>query len=143
MKQNHLITGNIFYAAKPSQNTLYFDARNDYGILKDNYYCKPSSSELIHEGKNWPGGGREISYTLEQWQNKFNWADKSPKTDIWKFSNNEEKDNSQIFINDTEQTKTFPLSGKWNDLDGETVIGSITLEPYTSMILIRMYRKEL
>ena len=138
VKQNNLITGNVLYAAKPTQNTLYFDARNDYGTLKDNYYCKPFSAELIHEGKNWPGMGRHELYTLTQWQNKFSWADKSPKTDIRKVTSGEENDNSQIFINETEETKTFPLNGKWHNLDGETVTGSITLEPYTSRILIRM-----
>ncbi len=136
VKQNHLVSGNVFYAAKPSQNTLYFDPRNDYGLWKDNYFCKPSSAKLIHEGRGWPGGGKETAHTLEEWRATFSWADVSPKTDIKKLTPEKEEDNSQIFVNDTEEAKIFLLSGMWRDLDGGTVTGSITLEPYTSRILI-------
>jgi len=139
--QNHIITGNVLYAAKPTQNALYFDPRNDYGTLKDNYFCKPSAAELIHEGKSWPGTSKITPYTLDAWQEKYPWADKSAKTDIQKISLDPNQpnpaDSSQLFINDTEQTKTIPLEGTWRDLDGNTVAKSITLEPYTSRILIR------
>lgn len=136
VEQGHLITGNVLYAAAPSQNTLYFDKRNHYGVLKDNYFCKPFADKLIHEGTNWPGMGPHQQFTLSEWQDQFDWADTSPQTDIYKISN-EENDLSQIFINDAEVTKAFPLKGIWRNLDGETLTGSITLEPYSSEILIK------
>ncbi|MFA5534145.1 MAG: right-handed parallel beta-helix repeat-containing protein [Mariniphaga sp.] len=134
VKQNHLITGNVFYAADPTQNTFYFDDRNDYGTFKDNYFCKPSSDQVIHEGKSWPGMGRSTPFTLMEWQEKFSWSDPTPKTDVQKVSG---EDNSAILINDSEQTKEFRLSGNWVNLDGEPVSGSVTLEPFTSIILVR------
>ncbi|MDD2380549.1 MAG: hypothetical protein PHV35_02510, partial [Mariniphaga sp.] len=127
-------TGNVFYAADPTQNTFYFDDRNDYGTFKDNYFCKPSSDQLIHEGKSWPGMGRSTPFTLMEWQEKFSWSDPTPKTDVQKVSG---EDNSAILINDSEQTKEFRLSGNWVNLDGEPVSGSVTLEPFTSIILVR------
>ncbi len=136
LNQNHFITGNVFYAAAPSQNTLYFDARVEYGIMKDNYFCKPFSDTLIHEGTNWPGMNPNKYFTLKEWQEQFKWADTSAQTDIQKISN-KKKDNSEIFINDTEETKTIPLNGKWRNLNGESMTGSITLEPYTSQVLIK------
>ena len=136
VSQNHLITRNVLYAAEPSQNTLYFDDRNDYGVLKDNYFLKPSSDKLIHEGKNWPGMGQHKTYTLEEWQNEFKWADTSPQTGFWKTSENE-KVVSEIFINDSEVTKTIQLNGNWLTVDGEKANGSIVLKPYTSQILIK------
>ncbi|MFW6277216.1 MAG: right-handed parallel beta-helix repeat-containing protein [Prolixibacteraceae bacterium] len=136
VNHNHLITGNILYAAEASQNTLYFDDRNDYGVLKDNYFLKPSSGELIHEGKNWPGMGSHNHFTLEEWQNEFDWADSSPQTGFWKTSGSENIV-SEIFINDSEEVKTIQLNGKWLNIDGEPVNGSIVLKPYTSKILIK------
>jgi parallel beta-helix repeat protein len=136
IEQNHLISGNVFYAAKPTQNTIYFDDRNDYGTMKDNYYFKPFSDKLIHEGKNWPGMGVHEHFTLEEWQEKFEWADTSPKTDFQK-TIGAEKDNSEIFTNDTEKRKTIWLNGKWRNLNGEAVTGSFILEPFTSRILIK------
>ncbi len=130
--QNHLIAGNVFYAAKPGQYTLYFDARNSYGIMKNNYFIKPSSDKLIHEGKNWPGMGRHEEYTLVEWQEKFDWADPSPRTNF-QVTND---DNSELFVNDTEEQKAIKLKGSWKNLEGET-IGLIILEPYTSQILIK------
>jgi parallel beta-helix repeat protein len=44
---------------------------------------------------------------------------------------------SKLFYNDTKSVKTFTLSGTYNDLDGATVTGSITLQPFTSQIFIR------
>lgn len=134
--QNHLIIGNVLYAVEPSQNTFYFDERNDYGTLKDNYFCKPSSEILIHEGKSWPGMGPHQHFTLKEWQKQFDWADTSPQTDFRKLKNGE-NDNSELFINETEQTKTFQLDGDWRNLAGEPVYGSITLEPYTSIVLLK------
>jgi parallel beta-helix repeat protein len=135
-EQDHLITHNVFYAAAPTQNTLYFDDRINYGVMKDNYFLKPSSDQLIHEDKNWPKSTPANPYTLKQWQEKFKWSDPTAKADLEKISNGA-KDPSEIFINDTEQAKTIPLHGKWRNLDGETVAGSIVLEPYTSRVLLR------
>jgi len=136
LNQNHLLTGNIFYAAAMTQNTFYFDPRIKYGIMKDNYFCKPSSDKLIDEGTNWPGMKPTKLITIKDWQEQFDWADKSVHTDLRKISG-AEKDNSEIFINDSEKTKTIKLNGKWRNLDGEAMTGSITLEPYTSQILIK------
>lgn len=45
--------------------------------------------------------------------------------------------NSQIFYNDTKAPKNFPLSGNYTDLDGHPILGgSITLQPFTSQVLI-------
>jgi hypothetical protein len=80
--------------------------------------------------------GPHQHFTLNMWQKQYEWADTSPQTDFRKLKDGE-KDDSQIFINETEKTKTFQLEGNWRNLDGEPVTGYITLEPFTSQILIR------
>jgi parallel beta-helix repeat protein len=136
LNQNNLLTGNVFYAGAMSQNTFYFDARVNYGTMKDNYFCKPTSDKLIDEKANWPGMTPNNLFSIKYWQEHFEWADKSAKTDFKKIPDGG-KDNSEIFINDTEAAKTIKLNGKWRNLDGEPMTGSITLEPYTSRILIK------
>ncbi len=138
VSQNHLITGNVLYAASPSQNTLYFDGANDYGILKENYFCKPFSDRHIQEGKGWPQMNQDNHkhFTLNEWQKQYSWADTTPKTDPGKLLNGEEE-HSKIIINQTEQTRTFTLKGQWQNLDGEAISGSLILEPYTSQVLIK------
>ena len=137
VNQHHLISGNVLYAAEPSQNTLYFDERVNYGVMKDNYFCKPFSETLIHEGKNWPGMNPHQHFTLSEWQEEFEWADPSARTDFRKISGAEE-DHSKIFVNNTEEKKTIQLNGKWRNLNGKPVTGSIALEPYTSKILLKV-----
>ena len=136
VEQHNLVAGNVFYAASPGQNTLYFDERNDYGTMKDNYFCKPFSDQLINEGKGWPGSRPQQHFTLPEWQSKYAWADTTAHTDFKKLKGDQE-DRSKLFINETEHTKTFQLEGQWQNLDGEIMGNSMTLEPYTSRILIK------
>ncbi len=138
-RQNHTITANVLYATNKNQGVLYFNPQNDYGTLKDNYFCNPLRDDFICHGQGWPGVGATTCITLKDWQTSYAWADKNAKTDLQKLDPNQpdSADNSQLFINDTEKTKTVPLEGTWRDLDGNPVSKSITLEPYSSRILIR------
>ena len=44
---------------------------------------------------------------------------------------------SKLFVNDTNATKSFSLTGTYTDLEGNVVTGSISLAPFTSRILIK------
>lgn len=44
---------------------------------------------------------------------------------------------SKLFVNDTKAVKSFALSGTYKDLDGNVVTSSISLQPFTSRILIK------
>lgn len=43
---------------------------------------------------------------------------------------------SEIFYNDTRLSKTFTLTRPYVDLNGSSVVGSLTLQPFTSRILL-------
>ncbi|MFU8803143.1 MAG: right-handed parallel beta-helix repeat-containing protein [Bradymonadaceae bacterium] len=43
----------------------------------------------------------------------------------------------QLFYNDTKSAKDFSLTGNYRDLDGNTVTSPLTLQPFTSQILIK------
>jgi parallel beta-helix repeat protein len=135
-EQNHLIAHNVLYATCPDENALYFDPRHHYGTLKGNYYCNPHREDLVCEGDQWPGTGREQTHTLAEWQADYPWADPRARTDVHKVEAGED-DPSEIFINDTERPKVIELEGAWRDLDGNEVGDRIRLEPFSSMVLLR------
>ena len=95
------------------RRTPYLSTRMT-GTLKDNYFCKPSSDELIHEGRSWPGMGKHTYYTLKQWQEKYTWSDNSPKTDIRKLTprpgEDDTTDGYKLSTTITEQTQTISLN---------------------------------
>jgi parallel beta helix pectate lyase-like protein len=136
-EQKHLISGNVLYAREQGQPVLYFDHRHDYGTLKGNYYCSPRTTELVREGRSWPGTSRSGALTLEQWQEKYSWADREARTDVEKLRG-QQADRSELFINDTDDPKTIDLEGAWRDLDGLPAGPRIVLEPYTSVVLVRV-----
>jgi parallel beta-helix repeat protein len=43
----------------------------------------------------------------------------------------------ELFYNDTKATKSFPLSGSYRDLNGNAVASPLTLQPFTSQILMK------
>jgi hypothetical protein len=42
-----------------------------------------------------------------------------------------------LFMNTTDQIKTFPLSGIYQDLRGNSLSSSLTLNPFSSRVLIQ------
>jgi len=135
-EQNHLIAHNVLYATSAEENVLYFDPRHDYGTLKGNCYCNPYRDDVVCEGDQWPGIGPEKTRTLAEWQADYPWADAQAQTDARKLEPGRD-DPSEIFINDTEQPKVIELDGPYTALDGCPIEGSIRLEPFSSVVLLR------
>jgi parallel beta-helix repeat protein len=146
VEQNHLIAGNVLYAARPGQLCLFYDPRNDYGTLKDNYFCAPYTDEPIGVGRDWPGQvrGSDRTLTIQQWQERCEWADPDPKTELEKLdrppTEGDPAGRSELFVNDTEEPRSIPLDGVYRDLDGNRVAGSIELAPFSSAVLILVSR---
>ena len=72
-------------------------------------------------------------FTLLDWQAFSNQDVNSIEDDLPNWENGGK---SQFIYNETNKTKTIPLDGSWWDLSGNKYNGSISLEPYTSSILI-------
>ena len=103
----------------------------NYGNIDSNYYFQPYSSvdSLIfrlnglqlkpYSLSNWRSAGNDVHTTT----NNFRWATGT--------------DSSAIFLNATDNAVTQNLQGfVWKDLDGN-IVSSLTLQPWTSKILIK------
>jgi parallel beta-helix repeat protein len=130
--QNHTITDNIFYAVARTQTALAFNTGFDFGTFLRNYYCNPSLPGEIT--------GDAATYSLEQWQAAYAWADDSGHTDFAKRAQDSAVGNPRILINETDQAALMPLdpSIPWRDIDGNVVSGNVRVEPFYSFIVIPM-----
>ncbi len=140
--QRHMIEGNVLFATQPGERLIYFDPRFDYGTLRANYYCSPQTDEPFTEGKGWPGTNPETGHTLASWQQAYTWADAEAKVMPPQAGEDGTDDLSELFVNDTELPESVLLQGSYQDLDGNTVEGSVELAPYSSRVLIRIDHPE-
>ena len=151
----HSITlnNNIFFSRLASQNTAYFSTRleqsdiRNFGTLTNNVYARPISGldpeHIITHTKIWVTGSDQRTRSLnkvtgsiktEGW-NQFSLQDlnsiNSPNT-IY-------SDNQLYFnYNNTYSLESFILpSGTWTDVRGNSFLGIILLQPFTSAVLIR------
>ncbi len=139
--QNHLIENNVFYATDSNQHSFHFVMKHptDYGILRNNYYCNPHRDNVVTEWESW--GTRRSRITFDYWQAHYTWADAYPKTDPMKRPPGATKEDlrglPRLLINDSRRTRSFPLEqGAYVDLDGNPVVGSVELAPYSSTVVV-------
>ncbi len=122
----HLIVNNIFYAPEEGQSAIRYEADGDFGTLKDNYLSAPRTGRPLQEM-----GGPALS--VSEWQQQCPWADRTARTD-----SGGARGRPKLFINNGETIRTIPLDGAYRDLGGDTVSGSIELEPFTGRVLVRV-----
>ncbi len=73
--------------------------------------------------------------TLAEWQNHSG-HDATSSTQWYTLSAGDPP-RSELFVNDTDAVHVLPLVGSYLDLDQQPVSGSLTLQPYSSRVLIR------
>jgi parallel beta-helix repeat protein len=123
------ISNNILYGLNNQAWTLYARSLNNFISSDYNYLFHPYEENQIASGPSW------TRYTFPEWQAYSRWESHS-KTN-WFALSSEDAPRSRVFYNDTQSSKTFDLgSRKYLDLDKNEILGSITLAPFTSEILI-------
>jgi hypothetical protein len=134
------MNNNIFFAAtvSPLQYTLQFESvSNDlssFGTADYNYYARPIDDNKIINLRitgvdTWPG----TASTLAQWRSRSG-QDAHSHTSPKAITNV----NDLLFeYNPTKADKIITLSGNYIDVKGTTYSGSVTLKPYTSIVLIK------
>ncbi len=136
--QNNTIERNVFFSGDKDQGTVLFRQEYDYGTLSNNYYCNPFRDSVIQEwgtgNKKW----RQSWMTLSDWQSKYSWADESPKTEPFKHDSESGRGGSRILINDSFEERAVGVAdnGVYVTVEGDTVIGSKVLAPFTSEVWI-------
>jgi hypothetical protein len=134
--KNITFKNNIAFSKTAKQDAARFyatDGSNDiagFGTFDHNYYCRPIDDNTTIAVWN-PSYYKFV--TLTGWKSLYNKDPNSKKT-IGTIS-----DTSHINFqyNATASNKTITLSTSYLRLDGTSVTGSLTLPPYSSVILLK------
>ena len=119
-------TGNVLYGLRPTVRTLALHDPNRLGTSDDNYFFNPYNSDHIHAD-----GGR----SLASWQS-YSGKDGNSKEHGFTLEEGDPP-HSRIFYNDTPHTQSYELGlRQYRDLDQNVVVGSVTLQPFTSLVLV-------
>ena len=134
--RNNSVTNNILVSRTSSQQLVQFDTRyasiDFFDVLDNNYYARPISdtksfSVSLNNYTNWN------NYTFAEWKAYSGYdanSKGSPKTvsDV---------NDIRFEYNATSSNKTVSLDANYIDVKNVSYNGSITLAPYTSVVLIR------
>ena len=134
--RNVSMTNNIFFAKNASQKILVFSTTvNDikqFGTADLNCFAKPIDNSLV--ARTWTAGwySTPANLSLEAWksnsgQDKNSFIAPVSITDVNKI---------RFEYNPTNSNKVITLAGSYIDMNGAKYSGSITLLPYSSVVLI-------
>lgn len=142
LPQHNEISDNICYAPSDTQRTLRFRPEYDYGTLEGNYFCRPFGDSVVTGYGTGNLKWREYDYTLAQWQDLVDWADRSAETDPLKRPPGLPADNGyalgRILVNETDKTTQVSAGpARYVDLDGNPVADKVTLQPYSSKVIVQ------
>ena len=131
---NQTIKRNIFLAKTASQYVCNFASNvNDIsllGVADSNYYARPADdnkSFAITISGSWS------TNTLASWQTITGKDAHSQKSPVKITS----YDNIRFEYNPTKESKTITLDGKYITVDSKIYDGSVTLKPFTSVVIMR------
>ena len=127
------ILNNIFFAKGSKQLTLYFlNTLNNSslaGTSDRNYYARPADDNLTIQ-TNVSGG--TVNRTLAGWQTYSGMDGNSHKSPI----SITDTSNIDFYYNPTKTNKVIALAKAMIDVSGTKYVNSITLLPYTSVVLM-------
>ena len=132
--RNNNLTNNIFFAKSSTQLSLKFYSGADdipaFGTADNNYYARPVDDDDVFHTYS-PSTGNKYR-TLATWQS-FTSQDRNSKKSPVTISDTSKID---FFYNPTTANKAITLALPMIDVKGKKYTGTITLLPYTSVILL-------
>ncbi|MBE0676078.1 MAG: right-handed parallel beta-helix repeat-containing protein, partial [Bacteroidales bacterium] len=132
--RNNTLKNNIFFAKGSSQLALKFGSAADdilsFGTADYNYYARPVDDDDVFHTYS-PSTGSKYR-TLADWQT-FTGQDRNSKKSPVSVSDTSKID---FYYNPTTSNKTFSLAQPMIDVKGIKHTGTVTLLPYTSVILL-------
>lgn len=133
--RNISLRRNTFFAKSATQYSSVFSSVADdialFGTADSNYYARPLDDNLTFSVTQ-PSTGWQQK-TLATWQTFIGQDAHSKKSPISVTDVND----IRFEFNATKAVKTIALDAKYIGLDGKIVEGSITLQPYCSVILMK------
>jgi hypothetical protein len=124
-----VMSDNTLFGLTPNAWTLYAYALNNILSSDNNYFFHPFVDKHIAYGPSW------TRQTFGQWQS-LSGQDAHSKTN-WYTQSTGEETRSKIFYNAAQSPSAIDLGDRqYLDLDQAPVIGSLTLQPFSSEILV-------
>lgn len=138
MVRNVTMHDNIFFAREFYYRVAEFKTSvsdiNEFGVFDNNYYCRPTyEKQIIYPSYLLNQGYVENSLNLEEWKAMFG-KDLSSKKAPVELPNS---DYVRFEYNSTGTAKTVPLDDTYIDVKNNVYSGSVTIDPYSSIILLR------
>jgi len=132
--QGNTINQNIFFCDKPDQAAFAWEIGLNFGTMSGNWFCNPYTDKVVSSNAD---------YTLAQFKSQFgSIADQTGKTDLIKRPADTPANNPlgtpKPLINTTPVRKAVEVgdNGIYKDLAGNTVSGSVQLDPFTSLVIV-------
>jgi hypothetical protein len=123
------ISGNVLYGLGAQAWTLYSYSLSNFLSSDYNYLFHPYEEDQIAYGPSW------TRYTFPEWK-AYSGLETHSKTNWFTLSLGDPP-LSRVFYNDTKNPLVVDLGvRKYLDLDQNTVMGAITLQPFESIVLI-------
>jgi len=131
---NNQFNYNILVAKASNQYIAEFDFNTAHssslGTLDHNIYARPISD--TNAIRVWLIDGTATDYTLAQWKALYSKDTNSTKSPISVSNVND----IHFIYNETRITKNFTLSTTFTDMFNVSKSGTLTLQPYTSIVLL-------
>jgi parallel beta-helix repeat protein len=137
---NEIKNNDVFTIGKPKQISMRLRFVNgEHNVFENNCWADPFKKRLINsESSVW----KTKVYTIPEWQSLGYITDrKIPLT----FAESGLPDTTgfvKFYINPSKSIKTVELAGTYRDLDNQVYVGTVQLEPYTSIVLVAEERDQ-
>ncbi len=130
---------NIFVTKESTQHTLYYttgsgnEGVRSLGSVDYNYYARPIDDTKSFRNQIYLWNGPTTYRTLAEWQS-YSGLDSNSKKSPKSISSTGDL---RFEYNPTSSSKTVSLSSSYVDIKGTAYSGSLTLQPYSSVTLIK------
>ena len=132
-----LISNNNIFVSKSSAQWCFYISRWTDGIeitSDNNYFARPmDDNKTIHASQPSNGGGLKYLKTLDDWKT-FSGEDRNSHKSPQAITN---VNDLRFEYNETKTAKTITLSQPMIDVKGVKYSGTVTLQPYTSVVLMK------
>jgi parallel beta-helix repeat protein len=131
---NEIKNNDVFTIGKPKQMSMRARfVKGENNVFENNCWADPFKERLINsESSVW----KTKVYSIPEWQSLGNITDrKIPMT----FAESGLPDTTgfvKFYINPSKSIKTVELPGTYRDLDNQVYVGTVQLEPYSSIVLV-------
>jgi parallel beta-helix repeat protein len=130
-----VVKHNQLFAQSAPEYVIYLASQNNnftgFGTFDSNYYCRPFNEDDIIT-TNW-FSNKQTWYNLSGWQSAYNKDWHSKKTPV-PVTN---PDNVLFLYNASTSDTSIKLNGTYVSVTGSRYSNSVTLAPYTSIILLK------